>query len=159
MTGEVLPFGEGRKPSPFAARIRAAKANIPDHDPHQDFLDVLEMAVERFDASGRPSPPAASPLDADQVKTLTYATERAAERGVGIYAKRIASWHQAIVGGVFVAGLSIGLVGGWGWRGAPPDLTCTDQPNGSRVCYMFTRMAPQQPAVPPPATSRGGRQQ
>ncbi len=112
MTGEVLPFGEGRKPSPDALpRIRAAKASLPDHDPMQDVLDALATAVEAIGAARHPTPSAASLLDDDQIKALTYSTERAAERGVGIYATRIRSWHQAIVGGAFVAGLTIGIMG------------------------------------------------
>jgi hypothetical protein len=109
MTGDIIPFGEGRKPSrDILARIKAAKANIPEHDPHHDLLDVQAALVEYFDAAGRQ---ATSALTDEQIKALTYQTERAAERGVGMYVKRIASWHQAIVGGAFVAGLTLGILG------------------------------------------------
>jgi hypothetical protein len=59
--------------------------------------------------------------------------------------------------GVVVA-LAFGLactVGGWSWRGAPPALTCQDQPDGSRVCYVFTRPPTQQP---PATTAPRGHQ-
>jgi PII-like signaling protein len=111
VTGEIIDFGGGgRKPpnSDPLARIKAAKANIPEHDPHQDLLDALAAFIQ-FVGPGHPA--AASALDNEQVKLLVYNTERAAERGVSMYAKRVASWHQAIVGGAFVAGLTIGIMG------------------------------------------------
>jgi hypothetical protein len=109
---DIIPFGEGRKPSrDILARIMAAKARLPEHDPLHDVLDAFVALVERIDATERSAAPTASAFNDDQMKSLVYQTERAAERGVGIYAKRIASWHQAIVGGAFAAGLTIGIMG------------------------------------------------
>jgi len=109
---DIIPFGEGRKPSrDILARITAAKARLPEHDPLHDVLDAFVALVERIDATERSAAPTASAFNDDQMKSLVYQTERAAERGVGIYAKRIASWHQAIVGGAFAAGLTIGIMG------------------------------------------------
>jgi hypothetical protein len=30
--------------------------------------------------------------------------------------------------------------GGWWWRGDPPELQCADQSDGSRVCWVYTRL-------------------
>jgi hypothetical protein len=114
LTGEIVDFG-GRRPSKADddKALSEAKACLAAHDPFQSVFDFLDRTTSRIEAAaqhiGAPIP--APSLNEDQIKSLTYATERAAERGVGIYAKRIASWHQAIVGGVFVAGLTIGIMG------------------------------------------------
>jgi hypothetical protein len=147
VTGDIIPFGESRKPSPDAAsRIKAAKASLPEHDPHQDLLDALWAAIQVINPATRSDAPIAA-LNDDQVKALIYQTERAAERGVGLYATRIRSWHQAIVGGAFVAGLLIGCAGVWWWhpRADIGGMTCQDEANGGRVCFVWVKQ-PGQPA-------------
>jgi hypothetical protein len=114
MTGEIVDFGV-RKPSKDEDEkaLADAKACFATHDPFQRVFDFLDRTTNRIEAAVQNSgghPTTASALSDDQVKSLTYATERAAERGVGIYANRIKSWHQAIVGGAFVAGATIGIM-------------------------------------------------
>ena len=144
VTGEVLPFGLGRKisSSDAKARIQAAKAAIPAHDPHQDLLDAMAAAVNIVGD-------AQAGLTNEQMKALTFQTERAAERGVGMYARRIRSWHQAIVGGAFMTGLLLGCAGAWRWHAAADisGMTCQDQ-TGGRVCYIW---------VTPPQQGKAGR--
>ena len=112
MTGKIVDFG-GRKPSKADddKALCDAKACLAAHDPFQPVFDFLDRTTNRIEATVQHIGAPITALNDDQIKSLTYATERAAEGGVGIYAKRIASWHQAIVGGAFVAGLTIGIMG------------------------------------------------
>lgn len=152
MTGEIVDFG-GRKSSISDDDQRAladAKACFATHDPFQGVVDFLDRTTNRIESSARTiNAGSASTLNDDQVKALIYQTERAAERGVGMYAKRIASWHQTIVGAAFVAGLFIGFIGAWWWRPAADisGMTCQDD-HGGRVCYMW---------VTPPQQGKAGR--
>jgi hypothetical protein len=143
VTGEVVGFG-ARKPNKAddERSLADAKACLAAHDPFQRVLDYVERATQRIENGG-------SGLDDGQVKALIYQTERAAERGVGLYAKRIRSWHQAIVAGAFVAGLCIGGIGAWWWRPASDisGMTCQDQAGG-RVCAIW---------VTPPRQEGAGR--
>jgi hypothetical protein len=154
MTGEIVDFG-GRKPAKAEDEkaLAEAKACFAEHDPFQRVIDFLDRTTSRIEAAVQnigAHPITASPLNDDQVKALTYATERAAERGVGIYAKRIASWHQAIVGGAFVAGLSVGCLGGYWLRGnsatEPAITNCVPapQPGGGEAysCTFWTHLPP-----------------
>lgn len=58
---------------------------------------------------------------------------------------RAANWRMiaiAVAGGLAFGALCAG--GGWAWRGQRlenglPGLTCTDQQDGSRICYKFVR--------------------
>lgn len=117
-----------------------AKACLAAHDPFQPVLDYLDRITDRIEAAGQniSSGPVAITLDVEQVRSLTFATERAAERGVSMYARRIRSWHQAIVGGAFVAGLSIGGLCAWYWHPATDisGMTCQDQAGG-RFCAIW----------------------
>jgi hypothetical protein len=120
VTGEIVDFGGRKPPQPGNDKaLSDAKACFADHDPFQRVLDYIDRATARIEAAEQRlnAGPAAMSLNDEQVKALIYATERAAERGVGLYATRIRTWHQAIVAGVFVAGLVIGILGGY-WVGA-----------------------------------------
>jgi hypothetical protein len=113
VTGDVVDFG-GRKPSKAEDEkaLADAKACFAAHDPFLPALDFLDRITGRIETAVQAiNAGSASALNDEQVKALVYNTERAAERGVSMYATRVRSWHQAIVGGAFVAGLTLGILG------------------------------------------------
>ena len=112
MTGEIVNFGEGRKPSSadLVIRIMAAKASLPEHDPLHDVLDAMaslaHAMAEAATLAGRPAQTIT--LEDEQLAPLTRTLEAAAERGVRRYANRIVSWRSLLIGGVGIAGLLVG---------------------------------------------------
>ena len=89
-----------------------------------------------------------SPITAADIRRLNAV---AANNAVGQVAFAVRTltvrkfWWIAVmagVGGVLL--LSLGVAGGWVWRGnwpgeALPGFTCADQADGSRICYKYVR--------------------
>jgi hypothetical protein len=112
MTGEIVNFGDGRKPSSadLVIGIMAAKASLPEHDPLHDVLDAMaslaHAIAESASLAGRPAQMIT--LEDEQLALLTHTLQVAAERGVRRYADRIASWRSLLIGAVGIAGLLVG---------------------------------------------------
>jgi hypothetical protein len=84
----------------------------------------------------------------EDIRRLSQAAANGAERRAAELA-RSANWRTVTIATASVLALMCAsAIGGWWWRGGPPDLTCRDLPNGSRVCFVFTRPPTQQEAAP-----------
>jgi hypothetical protein len=56
---------------------------------------------------------------------------------------RASFWRgQAILAIVVLGAVAIGFGSGWWAHSLPAGLTCADQADGSRVCWMYTRLPP-----------------
>ena len=89
-------------------------------------------------------------INDEDIRRLSQAAANGAERRATEVARSANRRTVAIATASVLALMGASAVGGWWWRGAPPDPTCQDQPDGSRVCFVLIRPLRQQ--EPPPST-------
>ena len=89
-------------------------------------------------------------INDEDIRRLSQAAASGAERRAAELARSANRRTVAIATASVLALMGASAVGGWWWRGAPPDLPCQDQSDGGSVCYVFTRPPTQQ--EPPPST-------
>jgi hypothetical protein len=108
---------------------------------HKLTLNSCQMLGKQVEA-------ARQSISDEDIRRLSQAAANGAERRAAELA-RSANWRTVTIATASVLALMCAsAVGGWWWRGALPDLTCRDLPDGSRVCFVFTRPPTQQEAAP-----------
>jgi hypothetical protein len=113
---------------------------------HLDALHKL-MAAATLTIGGQIAATQQPPVVVDMAEITRAAADRvvyelpgAVDRLVLQQSRRL--MFTAAAGAVLL--LVLGIAGGWVWRGnwpgeALPGFTCTDQPDGSRICYEYVR--------------------